>query len=153
MQPRCQAWDDEELIERIQGLDDDDELQSASWLALAVGNRGADLSRLFLDQLELHEVAVEVDWWLRKAQRKRRDRKKGCLYEFVWSCAPPANVIRFLGRKSTNPEELIFPNTKRFGLKSFSTTLTTFLKSFNSAYTSYVYRDRLCRPHQTWSFS
>ncbi|CUG86014.1 unnamed protein product [Bodo saltans] len=99
--PRPTEWDEEALLNIVRSAASvGDEL--LLWTLLVTGARPADVERLTFQQVSIEEDCVRISWWLRKAQRTRRERHEET-YSFRWAF-PPSERVRdfFKGRPGTH---------------------------------------------------
>ena len=140
VQARVSEWNEDLLLRAVQSEVDEKD-QALLWLSMATGNRDADVERLYPDQITFEKNFVEVDWWLRKRQRKPAQKKKGQRYEYDWSCKPSQSTLAYFKRapKTTT----IFAGEAKYSLKRIANHVTALLRKTNPDWTSYIFRDRM----------
>ena len=135
--PRPTEWDEEALLNIVRSaVSVGDEL--LLWTLLVTGARPADVERLTFQQVSIEEDCVRISWWLRKAQRTRRERHEET-YSFRWAF-PPSERVRdfFKGRPGTHG---ILPLEKCYQRGRIAAHVSALLEPLGL--TSYVFRDRL----------
>jgi integrase len=110
------------------------------WLLLATGARPADIFRLTFQQIIVGKEELTVSWWLRKAQRYRRERHEET-YPYSWSCPPSTMVRKFL--RDGPPTHGVLPVRPDLGQRRVAQTASAAIKREFPDLTSYVFRDRM----------
>jgi integrase len=136
--PRTTEWNDALLFKSVEDSEGPDQL--LLWMLLATGARPADIEKLSFQQVRVEEEGLRVSWWVRKAQRKRRERHEE-VYPFAWSMPPP-NVVRAYLHEGKATHGL-FPLDPKYNARRIAATATSILKMFDETLTSYVFRDRM----------
>lgn len=135
--PRPTEWDEDALLNVVRSAASvGDEL--LLWILLISGARPADVERLTFQQVAIEEDCLRISWWLRKAQRTRRERHEET-YSFRWAFPPSQRVKDFFkGRPGTHG---ILPLEKCYQRGRIAAHVSALLEPLGL--TSYVFRDRL----------
>jgi integrase len=136
--PRTTEWNEALLFKSVEESEGPDQL--LLWMLLATGARPADIEKLSFQQVRVEKEGLRVSWWVRKAQRKRRERHEE-VYPFAWSMPPP-NVVRVYLHEGKATHGL-FPLDPKYNARRIAATATSILKMFDESLTSYVFRDRM----------
>lgn len=137
--PRPTSWDDEalkNLVSESECVAD----KVLLWLLLATGARASDVEKLTFQQVRVGADHLLISWWLRKAQRKRRERHEE-EYAFAWSMAPPQIVREYLS--TGPPTHGLFPLLPAYSPRRIANHVSGLLKTIPGEHTSYVFRDRM----------